>query len=34
LGAPLVTVRFDGNERLLPRLVGPMRAALTPPSIN
>jgi glycerophosphoryl diester phosphodiesterase len=34
LGAPLVTIRFDGNARLLPRLVGPRRAALAPPVFN
>jgi hypothetical protein len=31
LGAPLVTIRFDGNAHLLPRLVGPKRAGLQPP---
>jgi glycerophosphoryl diester phosphodiesterase len=31
LGAPTVTIRFDGNARLLPRLVGPKRAGLQPP---
>ncbi len=31
LGAPLVTIRFDGNARLLPQLVGPVRAGLQPP---
>jgi glycerophosphoryl diester phosphodiesterase len=31
LGAPLVTIRFDGNAHLLPRLVGPNRAGLKPP---
>ena len=31
LGPPLVTVRFDGNARLLPQLVGPTRAGLQPP---
>jgi glycerophosphoryl diester phosphodiesterase len=31
LGRPLVTIRFDGNAHLLPRLVGPKRAALKPP---
>jgi len=31
LGAPLVTIRFDGNSHLLPRLVGPKRAGLQPP---
>jgi glycerophosphoryl diester phosphodiesterase len=34
LGAPLVTIRFDGNARLLPRLVGPRRAALSPPTFR
>jgi glycerophosphoryl diester phosphodiesterase len=31
LGAPTVTIRFDGNARLLPRLVGPKVAGLKPP---
>ncbi|HMJ97209.1 MAG TPA: glycerophosphodiester phosphodiesterase family protein [Thermoleophilaceae bacterium] len=31
LGPPLVTIRFDGNAHLLPRLVGPKRAGLKPP---
>ena len=31
LGPPLVTIRFDGNAHLLPRLVGPKRADLKPP---
>ena len=31
LGAPLVTIRFDGNARLLPRLIGPKRAGVQPP---
>jgi glycerophosphoryl diester phosphodiesterase len=31
LGPPLVTIRFDGNAHLLPRLVGPERAGLQPP---
>ena len=31
LGSPLVTIRFDGNAHLLPRLVGPKRAGLKPP---
>jgi glycerophosphoryl diester phosphodiesterase len=31
LGAPVVTIRFDGNAHLLPRLVGPKRAGLQPP---
>jgi glycerophosphoryl diester phosphodiesterase len=34
LGAPTVTIMFDGNARLLPRLVGPKRAALQPPVFN
>ena len=34
LGAPLVTIRFDGNAHLLPRLVGPKRAGLKPPVFN
>ena len=34
LGPPLVTILFEGNARLLPRLVGPRRAALAPPVIN
>lgn len=34
LGAPLVTILFEGNARLLPRLVGPRRAALAPPVFN
>jgi hypothetical protein len=31
LGAPTVTVRFDGNARVLPQLDGPERAGLAPP---
>ena len=31
LGAPEVTIRFNGNGRVLPQLVGPERAALKPP---
>jgi glycerophosphoryl diester phosphodiesterase len=31
LGPPLVTIRFDGNAHLLPRLVGPQIAGLKPP---
>ena len=31
LGAPTVTIRFDGNAHLLPRLLGPKRAGLKPP---
>jgi hypothetical protein len=31
LGAPEVTIRFNGNARVLPQLVGPKRAALEPP---
>ena len=31
LGAPTVTIRFNGNAHLLPRLDGPERAALKPP---
>ncbi len=31
LGAPQVTIRFNGNARVLPRLDGPERAALRPP---
>ena len=34
LGAPLVTILFEGNARLLPRLAGPKRAALAPPVFN
>ena len=34
LGAPLVTIRFDGNAKLLPTLLGPVRAQLTPPTFN
>jgi glycerophosphoryl diester phosphodiesterase len=34
LGPPLVTVRFNGNARLLPRLAGPKRAGLRPPVFN
>jgi hypothetical protein len=34
LGAPLVTIRFDGNKKLLPQLAGPVRAGLTPPVFN
>jgi glycerophosphoryl diester phosphodiesterase len=33
LGAPLVTIRFDGNSVLLPRLDGPERATLAPPRV-
>ena len=31
LGAPTVTIRFDGNAHMLPRLIGPKRARLNPP---
>jgi glycerophosphoryl diester phosphodiesterase len=31
LGAPLVTVMFNGNSRVLPELEGPKRAQLEPP---
>ena len=31
LGPPLVTIRFDGNAHLLPRLVGPQLAGLKRP---
>jgi glycerophosphoryl diester phosphodiesterase len=31
LGPPTVTIRFNGNSRLLPRLVGPVVAQLKPP---
>jgi len=31
LGAPTVTVRFDGNAHLLPQLEGPFQADLKPP---
>ncbi len=31
LGAPTVTIRFDGNARVLPQLDGPERAGLAPP---
>ena len=34
LGAPLVTIRFNGNARLLSRLVGPQRAGLRPPAFT
>ena len=34
LGRPSVTIRFNGNSRLLPRLVGPNRARSAPPSFN
>jgi glycerophosphoryl diester phosphodiesterase len=34
LGAPTVTIRFNGNGRLLPRLVGPKRAGLEPPTFT
>ena len=34
LGRPSVTIRFNGNRRLLPRLVGPKRARLAPPSFR
>ena len=34
LGAPLVTILFEGNARLLPRLARPRRAALAPPVFN
>ena len=34
LGAPTVTIRFNGNARLLPRLVGPKRAGLEPPTFT
>jgi hypothetical protein len=31
LGAPLVTITFNGNARVLPELEGPERARLKPP---
>src|SRR5215210_933184 len=34
IGPPLVTVRFEGNGVLLPRLDGPEAAALKPPSLQ
>jgi hypothetical protein len=34
LGAPLVTIRFEGNAVLLPRLDGPERAAPRPPNLQ
>jgi glycerophosphoryl diester phosphodiesterase family protein len=34
LGPPLVTVLFEGNARVLPRLSGPKRALLKPPNFN
>jgi glycerophosphoryl diester phosphodiesterase len=34
LGAPLVTIRFNGNARLLPRLVGPKRARRQQPAFT
>ena len=34
LGRPTATIRFNGNRRLLPRLVGPKRARLAPPSFR
>jgi hypothetical protein len=34
LGRPSVTIRFNGKGRLLPRLVGPKRARLAPPSFR
>ena len=34
MGAPLVTIRFEGNTVLLPRLDGPERAALKPPNLQ
>ena len=33
-GAPLVTIRFNGNGVLLPQLDGPERAALAPPRVR
>ena len=34
IGAPLVTILFQGNAVLLPRLDGPERAALKPPNLQ
>jgi glycerophosphoryl diester phosphodiesterase len=34
MGPPLVTVRFEGNTVLLPRLDGPERAGLAPPVLT
>jgi hypothetical protein len=34
LGAPTVTVLFEGNKRVLPALDGPALAQLKPPSFN
>ena len=34
IGAPLVTILFEGNRVLLPRLDGPERAALRPPNLQ
>jgi glycerophosphoryl diester phosphodiesterase len=34
LGRPSVTIRFNGNRRVLPRLVGPKRARLAPPNFR
>ena len=34
IGAPLVTIFFEGNRVLLPRLDGPERAALRPPNLQ
>jgi glycerophosphoryl diester phosphodiesterase len=34
LGAPLISVLFEGNRRVLPELEGPERARLVPPTFN
>jgi len=34
LGAPLVTIMFNGNSRVLPELEGPERAKLRPPNFT
>jgi hypothetical protein len=34
LGPPTVTIRFNGNARLLPALEGPFVAQLKPPVFN
>lgn len=34
LGAPIVTIQFNGNSVLLPRLDGPERAVLAPPVVR
>jgi hypothetical protein len=34
MGAPVVTIRFEGNGALLPRVDGPERASLTPPVVT